>query len=212
MNRIFLSALIALTITFSGTARATIIESGDLNFISDFGNASDGLAFLDMIFSVGLTQADALTNAQLTYADARIATVAEFDDLFLAAGVIYSGSVTASDAFAVGSSATLAILDSGIMDLVSALDATIGTDINIWTDPDGSALSTTTPDLISIHADGTASYSQASLTPPHAALGWLLVSDSAVVPEPSTGILVALGVLGLGISRRRVAVRTNTRP
>jgi hypothetical protein len=102
MTRIVLAALIAFTITFFGTARAVIIEVGDLNFIDDAGNPSDGLGFLDMSFSVGLTQADALTNAQLTYADARIATPDEFDDLFLAAGVTYSGALTASDGFEVG--------------------------------------------------------------------------------------------------------------
>jgi hypothetical protein len=63
-------------------AHAALVEVGDLNIINDAGNPSDGLRYLDMTYSDGLTQAAALTNAQATYANARLATASEFDDLF----------------------------------------------------------------------------------------------------------------------------------
>lgn len=67
-----------------------IMEVGDLNIIDDVGNASDGLRFLDMSYSVGRTQADALANARVIYSNARLATVAEWENLFLAAGILTS--------------------------------------------------------------------------------------------------------------------------
>ena len=43
------------------------------DIIDDAGNASNGLRYLDMSFSDGLTEADALANAQATYSNARLA-------------------------------------------------------------------------------------------------------------------------------------------
>jgi len=203
VKRILLSALCVFVISFSSATHATIIESGDLNFISDVGNPSDGLAFLDMTFSTGMTSAAALANAQLTYADARLATPDEFDDLFLAAGVAYTGTSTASDAFAAGNFLGLTAPDAAGTALKAALGTTSGLITLIWTDPDGSSVSTTTRDYLELGITGGAVAHQISgVIPPHGQFGWLLVSDAAVVPEPSTGILVALGVLGLGIRRR----------
>jgi hypothetical protein len=58
------------------------------NIIDDVGNPSDGLRFLDMTYSDGLSLAAAIANAQATYANARLATASEFDDLFSAAGIV----------------------------------------------------------------------------------------------------------------------------
>ena len=217
MIKFFITALCALAISFSGVARAAVTENGDLNFISGTGTASDGLAFLDMSFSVGLSLDSALSNAKLTYVDARLATAAEFDDLYLAAGVNWYGSMRPSDGFSTGNIAFLAQADNGIKLLHAALGSTYTSSTSsatiIWTDPDGNAATTSTRDYISMDSDGQSLLQNTFSSAPNSTLGWLLVVESQIapVPEPSTGLLLSLGILGLGISRRRVAVRLNTR-
>ncbi len=204
MTKSLIAAAATLTIIFSDPARAAIVEIGDLNFISHFGNASDGLAFLDMSFSVGFDQADALANARLTYLDARLATPDEFDDLFLAAGVTYSGIYTASDGFGAGPPVYLTgAADPGAAALVAALGATRLSDTLVWTDPDGNSALGTTRDFVNVSTSAFTRLSQSPIAGESPVVGWLLVSDSAVVPEPSTGLLVAAGVLGLGFRGRR---------
>lgn len=215
MIKLFMAALCALTISFSGVARAAIIENGDLNFISGTGTASDGLGFLDMSFSVGLSQADALANARMTYVDARLATSSEFDDLYLAAGVVYIGQLTASDGFGAGASSFLALNDDGVTLLNAALGST-SSELSatlVWTDPDGTNTNSSTRDYLSMDLGGASLVQNTLASVPNSTLGWLLVVESQImpVPEPSTGLLLSLGILGLGISRRRVAVRLNTR-
>ncbi|HIF92427.1 MAG TPA: PEP-CTERM sorting domain-containing protein [Myxococcales bacterium] len=215
MIKFFITALCALAITFSGVARAAITEDGDLNFISGTGTASDGLAFLDMSFSVGLSLDGALDNARLTYVDARLATASEFDDLFLAAGVVYAGLMTASDGFGAGGTSFLALEDGGVTLLNAALGSTSSalSATLVWTDPDGIGAISSTRDYLSMDLGGTSLVQNTLAVVPNSTLGWLLVVDSRIspVPEPSTGLLLSLGILGLGISRRRVAVRLNTR-
>jgi hypothetical protein len=201
MTRIFLTALCALTITFSGVARSSIIESGDLNFISDVGNPSDGLAFLDMTFSDGLTQAAALANAQLTHADARLATPTEFTNLFLATGLTFLPGTEPSVAFNNGSNFTVTLADPGVATLQAALGSTTGSDTYVWSDPDGSLVTSTTRDILTINADGLTTASQFSSTPATAGIGWLLVSDAAELsPVEFDGIpTAALGAASLAV-------------
>ncbi len=211
LNRIILSALITFTITTTtlGAATAAMIENGDLNIISDFGNPSDGLAYLDLSYSEGLTQAAALANAQLSYANARIATPDEFDDLFLAAGISYSSSYTASSAFNSGGELYLVNGPSApVLSLVDVLGstATFHAGWLLWTDPDGSMNGTR--DYLSTSILGAVATRQSTALPPSSDVAWLIVTP---IPEPSTGILVALGLLGLGITSRRPAVRMNIR-
>lgn len=80
-------ALMAFAMS-SLTVHASIIEQGDLNKIQQTGNASDGLRFLDMTYIDGKTLAAALADAQAVYANARLATPSEWDELFQAANVI----------------------------------------------------------------------------------------------------------------------------
>jgi hypothetical protein len=211
MIKFFITALCALAITFSGVARAAITENGELNFITGTATASEGLAFLDMSFSVGLNLDDALVNARMTYADARLATASEFDDLFLAAGVVYVGALTASDGFGAGGTSFLTVEDGGVTLLNAALGSTASalSATLVWTDPEVSS----TRDYLSMDLNGASLVTMTQAAVPNSALGWLLVVDSQIspVPEPSTGLLLSLGILGLGISRRRVAVRLNTR-
>ena len=219
MTHTILSTLIAFTITFSGVARATLIEIGDLNFISDPGNASDGLAFLDMTFSTGMTQAAALANAQLTYADARLATSSEWNDLFIAAGAIFISGALPSDAFAQGGAGQVTEQDAGVVAIMNALGRTTivgGHDyLAAWSDPDGDRGNHTTRDsielaVIGLNGGGTIFF-QRTEQPAAGGFGWILVSDAVMVPEPSTGLLVALGRVGLGISRRQGPRRLNSR-
>ena len=88
--------VIAIVLAVPSVTFGAIIDNGDLTIIDDAGNASDGLRFLDMSYSDnvpggdysgGMTAAEALANAQATYANARLATPEEFDDLFAAAGL-----------------------------------------------------------------------------------------------------------------------------
>jgi hypothetical protein len=201
MRTITLTALLALAfaVTSSGVAQATYI-------IDDPGNPSDGLRFLNMTYSDGLSLADALANAVATYADARLATPDEWDDLFAAAGVVYSGTETASAAFGTGDSTLLVSIGvGGGIALYTALGPTIGTSVLIWSDPDGDASGLSTRDYMAIEDVGAAVLWQNDNTPtPHNSLGWLLVSE---VPEPSTVSMLALGALAFGLRGRRAAVR-----
>jgi hypothetical protein len=205
MNRIILAALLAFAVTSTGVASATLIQSGNLNIIDDAGNPSNGLRFLDMTFSIGLTEAAALANAQATYADARLATPAEFTDLFAAAGVAYSSSYTAADGFTTGPSIGLtASGDAGVELLLTTLGLTFANGTIIWTDPDDSNDEATTRDIIYLKHPGAEALTwQTGITPSWQSAGWLLVSE---VPEPSTFSMVALGTLLLGLRRRRAAV------
>jgi len=196
--------LIALVIAVvsPGICHGDLVEVGDLNFIDDPGNPSDGLAFLDMSYSDGLTQAAAIANAQLTFADARLATPSEFDDLFAASGIDYDGALKASDGFNVGLGATISSgsnYDGGA--LAMALGSTDQTNATFfWTDPDGTNSSSSTREYVFMGTTlGTfAGIYQSNSTPPNSDIGWLLVSDSAAIPEPSA--FWCVGLVGLGIA------------
>ena len=135
---------------------SNIVELGDLNIINDAGNPSDGLRYLDMSYSDGLTLEAALIKAQATYPNARIATASEFDDLFSAAGIPYSGVSTASDGFLVGADAQIAGDGcAACITLVGQLGGTIGAgETLIWTDPDGSNDPASTRDIVRIDTFG----------------------------------------------------------
>jgi hypothetical protein len=195
-RRTILAALLLLSTTLT---HAAVIESGDLNIIDDGGNPSDGLRYLDMSFSDGLTQAAALANAQGTYSNARLTTPSEFDDLLLAAGITYDGVLTASDAFAIGTST---IISSGMNYDGGALSAALGftqnTDTFIWSDPDGSGGTRDFLRIGSIVAD----ILQTATSPANSGAGWLLVSDAAV-SLPAAAWLFGSALLGLGVVKRR---------
>ncbi|MFT6437923.1 MAG: hypothetical protein ACJAVI_006005, partial [Candidatus Azotimanducaceae bacterium] len=195
------STLFALSLLLGLThnANATVMEMDDLNIISQFGNASDGLRYLDMSYSDGLTKTAALANAQGTYANARLAIATEFDDLFAAAGIGYDQSgETASDSFLPGFGHFLSSgsnYDGGLLSL--ALGHTSPGQTYIWTVPDGNNSSTTSFDYIHF-TSSYVSMDQSSATPANSVLGWLIVSEAPVptVPAPPALILFAFGLAG----------------
>ena len=189
-------------------ALGAIVQIGELNVIDDPGNASDGLRYLDMTFSDGLGLAGALANAQASYPDARVATPAEFDDLFAAAGINYNGTTTASGGFAVGAGITISNLsnyDGGALRAALRTTDNFGLSTSIWTVPDLSSDSASTRDYL-ILTRSSAGVRNFATSPPNPSIGWLLVSEAAPVPEPAAFSIAAAAVallFGFGRLRRR---------
>jgi len=188
--------VLAFAFASHGVATGGIIEVGDLNIIDHAGNPSDGLRYLEMTYSAGLTQAAALASAQAAYPDARLATASEWDDLFLAAGIAYDGALTAADGFALGGSPTISSAgnyDGGALRDTLGVAATGWT----WTDPDGSNQDFSIRDLLQL-TDTFALIHQNKALPPSPEIGWMIVSEATAVPEPSSlTLLTCLGVAGL---------------
>ncbi|NNF07894.1 MAG: PEP-CTERM sorting domain-containing protein [Candidatus Eisenbacteria bacterium] len=207
-----LVGLISGLLLAAGTnASAAVIEVGDLNVIDDPGNPSDGLRYLDMTFSLGGPPlADAIANAQVAYPNARVATPAEWDDLFEAAGIITS--TLASETFspgprvflareAIGPQPAIGTYDGGV--LSTQLGFNFGDTTNIYTDPDGSVDEATTRDFIQF-SPRLVQHMQSDRVPggPATGFGWLLVS-APPIPEPSHALLSLVGLAALGLRRRR---------
>jgi hypothetical protein len=188
-----------------GSTEAAIIQFDDLNIIEDAGNASDGFSFLDITFSKGRTLPEALSEAQVKYPDARVATASEFNDLFAAGGIMFNGALTAADAFTPGGFAEISSGTNYHTYLRDALGFTGTIDGDpatlIFTDPDGSSLPESTRDYIGLGEAKSFLYAS-SLTPPLSQWGWLLVSESAANEAPvffadpnlKTAVENALGV------------------
>lgn len=202
------TAVVVFLALFANAAQSTIIEIGDLNIISDPGNPSNGLRYLDMSFSDGRTLASALANAQASYTNARLATPEEFDNLFAAAGISFNSSTKASDAFATGPNTTIssgANYDGHA--LATALGFTFTNYTNIWTDPDQNTSPASTRDFLRFYpmnhpAPGVYTI-QWTETAPHHMVGWMLVSDAVQIFEPASLSLLCFGAVGLPLIRRR---------
>ena len=187
------------------SSSASVIDAGDLTIIDQAGNASDGLRYLDLSYGRGLSLTDALTAAQAVYANARIATAAEWDDLFEAAGIIYnSNGLTASSAFDSGASSTITSSSSSeVGALRLLLGNTLGNDANIWSTPDGDTDISSTRDLLRLTGSNLALVVHTTAPLPSLPYSWLIVSEASSVPEPTTWALLGLGLLGFGFKRRR---------
>ncbi len=208
MLTMFKQTLALVCLTLSLSANAAVVEVGDLNIINDGGNASDGLRFLDLTYSVGLARDAALINAQATYANARLANGNEWDDLFAAAGIVYSGTLTASDGFTSGSTTTIS---SDARLLIQQFGLTVNNPFDgertlIFTDPDQSTAFNSTRDITQFSSMGVQLF-QSPTIGTNSAIGWLIVSDvPAPVPVPAAVWLFGSGLIGLiGLARRKKA-------
>jgi hypothetical protein len=204
-------SIIILVLISPVVCKASIQEVGDLNIIVDVSNPSNGLRFLDMSYSDGLGKAAALAAAQNVYANARLATAAEFDDLFAAAGVVYQTGRTASDSFLVGGDISIVSGTSSTTEPTDLLINLLGpTNISggayeliIWTDPDGNDSTSTTRDYLTIHGKSSASnynsgagQSTVSAASGASYAGWLIVSDAAMATVPEATSVIAWMILG----------------
>ncbi|MEM7473459.1 MAG: hypothetical protein AAF483_00560 [Planctomycetota bacterium] len=183
---------------------ADLVEVGSLNNIQQAGNSSNGLSFLDMSHSVGKTEAQALADAQLLYADARLATQSEWNDLFQAVDIAYTSSLTASDAFSTGIGSTITSTNNAeVRELIAKLGATHqGHTLLAWSDPDGSTNSTTTRDVLTLEDNlGRAVLSVSTTQPASPDFGWLIVTS--VVPEPSSAACLFMASVGMVRIRSR---------
>ncbi|MFT6432677.1 MAG: hypothetical protein ACJAVI_000713 [Candidatus Azotimanducaceae bacterium] len=203
-NRFCTLFALSLLLGLTHNANATVVQVGDLNIIDQAGNASDGLRYLDYTFSSGFSLAGAVANAQLSYANARLATQSEWDDLYEASGIDYlTIGLSASDAFEVGPGFQLTTGAFYEDDVLYVKLGSPGAEIFFWTDPDGSAADSSTRDYVGMHPNlGTYVY-QSSLVSPSPSIGWLLVSEAAV-PAPPALVLFVLGLAGLGLAKRRI--------
>ncbi len=199
-----LQLVLGLGLLVVPAAHASIIEFGDLNYINQPGNPSDGLQYLDMSFSVGKSASDAISNAITSYPDARFATPSEFDDLFAASSIGYDKDITASDGFSTGPSKVLSKKSYDGGELMLILGMTSHMDLTIWTIPDGNTDITTTRDII-LFGNNMVVAHQSGYSPPWEDKGWLIVSETAPIPEPSSiGIWSLLGWIGLlAVKRQR---------
>ena len=217
-----LGLVVSLLAICSQTTHASLVDNqgpnGKLNIIDDVGNPSHGLGFLDMSFSVGKTQADALANARDSFSGARLALSSEWDNLFEAAGFLGSGELRASDAFTLGPDKSVGDLEcgEGPCDLSAVLGATRDNAAWFWSAPDGQKDVSTTRDYIEVRGPQLNSgviLRQTNWMPEDGCVcfGWLLVDGAgdipaaASVPEPATLALLGLGLVGLGFVRQRKA-------
>lgn len=166
------------------------MEVGDLNVIDQVGNASNGLRYLDSSFSAGMSQAAALANAQATYSNARLATQSEWDDLFQASSLVYDGSLTLGDVFEVGGSEVISSGANYNNELVTKLGATGLGSLALWSDPDSDSLLTSTRDVAVFQS--SVQIVQSSAPAPLNGRAWLIVSEAAAIPEPSSLTLLCL--------------------
>lgn len=185
---------------------AAIIVGADFITIDDAGNPSDGLQYLKMPFSDGLTKVAAIANGVAGgFANTRVATPAEFNDLFAAAGITSNFAITAADGFTKGGTEFVSNgvnYDGGV--LSSQLGFTSGPLTLFWTVPDGNSSIDSTRDFVQMTPSSVAIFQNGGL-PANSSYGWLLVNGNAsAVPEPSSVLLLGFAsMIGIATYRRK---------
>ncbi len=140
---------------------------------------------------------------QSFYADARLATASEWDDLFEAGDMqydfnsLFNREFRPSEAFETGPQVTLSSGSNYDPRVAQVLGAN-----EIWSDPDGNTSSTSTRDFLEF-GSGFALMSHTSVNPPFSSASWLIVSETAAVPEPTCTGLAFIAMLFGSFRRRR---------
>ncbi|MGK0190374.1 MAG: hypothetical protein ACI9R3_006200 [Verrucomicrobiales bacterium] len=168
-----------LLLAAAGTScEATLLDFGNYSTIDD----PNGLRYLDMSFSNGLTSDAAVENARLAFPNARLATPSETDALFAGAGItLYEPieSTVTPGTYSTGATVRTPVPDhSTLTALSSYLGTTVTNAIFSWTNPDGTGSSR---DYIKIDVNifrvDHVAYGFGG-SPPRAGVGWLIVSDT----------------------------------
>lgn len=200
----------AIQILVSNDVLAVIVEDGDLNIINDPTNPSNGLRYVDSSLSVGFFNVnDALANVRLTYPNARFATPSEFDDLFLAAGISGSPSISfdTGGTVAIASGTNYDYDPNGLLGILGQTATSGGLPIlRLWTSPDGSSDSSTTRDLIQFQ-DSAVLAANATQTPLSSGS---TAASLIVTAVPETSSFLCVAVAGL-VAMRPNSVRTRLR-
>ena len=191
-----LSLLTVLTIcTVGAESKAVIIDGGDYITVD-----SGDLRLYNVILSLNMSAAQAIAAIETTEGDAgrsaRLITSAELDTFFAEAGV--HGSWATNGGWDTGSTVTN-LTGSGHNVILDSIFEGMSYGF-AWTDPDGSNHPSTTRDYLYFKDDSYKMYN-VNGTPPGSSIGMLIVTST--VPEPSTALLLGIGLAGLGMRRRR---------
>jgi len=221
MNTRILIIIIALFLfSFAPSSRAGIIETGIYNVIDQVGNPSNGLSFLDISFSVGLSREVALANARLLDPLARLATLQEHDYLAAEFGVNFNTSLgNLSQAFtsttvrsSIGLSTTItSALASSMIDVLGVTRQFAGDARQTWVWSPIAHLNPGRYDVWKVTAwqnvfdeFGVQEFGDDAIIFISGHAGYLIIANNQStrdVPEPSSLAIFALGMMGLA-SRR----------
>ena len=188
---LFLSLIVIVTLCAT-SASALLIDNGSTTTDTD-----TNLEWLDLTETLGLSYADALTSSFVTVDGFRAATSLEVAELFTNAGVGTQDNLAREVDFA-GASLLLDTLGCTLTPAVCATSPNLsGTGYAEWSPGTGRRALYRVDGING--GRGAATIQSSFVTGADPGIGTFLVR---VVPEPSTGLLMLGGLMGLSMKRR----------